>query len=75
MREKILDLLRRHAPEGTEVTAASRLREDLMLNSLSMMMILWEAEQILGRDLDVTAFSAVKTVGGLLETAGIGEES
>lgn len=74
MKQKILDLLRRHAPADVAVTENSRLREDLDLNSLSMMIIIWETEQILGKTPDISALGAVKTVGDLLRVLEIGEE-
>lgn len=66
MKQKLIDLLRPHVPESIAITEASRLREDLDLNSLSMMMILWEAEQLLGVTPDIGALSTAKTVGELL---------
>ena len=67
MKQKLLDLLRTHVRPEIEVKESARLREELELNSLAMMMLLWEAEELLGRELDITAFAAAETVGDFLD--------
>lgn len=66
MKQKILELIRRNVDPEITVTCQSRLREDLCLNSLTMMMLLWETEQLLGRELDLETLSNVKTVADIL---------
>lgn len=66
MKQKILELIRRNVDPEITVTCQSRLREDLCLNSLTMMMLLWETEQLLGRELDLETLSNVQTVADIL---------
>ena len=73
MKQKLLELLRSRVRQGIEVTESARLREDLDLNSLAMMMLLWETEELLGRELDITAFAAAKTVEDFLNVIRKGE--
>lgn len=62
MRNDILSLIGEHVPPDIAVTPQSRLREDLNLNSLSMMMIVFETERLVGHSLDLSRLVQVTTV-------------
>lgn len=73
MRDKIIDIIALHSQADAEIRTDSRLREDLDLNSMSMMMIVFEIEKLIGRELEPSEISGVKTVRDCLAAAGIEE--
>lgn len=66
--KKIAAILRENgAVKEGKILPSDRLQEDLLLNSLGLMMILVSLENELGTPLDVNQFSNVKTAGELFE--------
>lgn len=66
--EQLISLLQNAgAVKDTPFLPSDRLREDLMLNSLGMMLMLVSLEQQLKQPLEPTCFQETKTVGELME--------
>ncbi len=73
MKDKIIDIIALHSQTDEKIGPDCRLREDLDLNSMSMMMIVFEIEKLIGRELKPSEISGVKTVRDCLAAAGIKE--
>lgn len=66
--EKMAAILRENgAVKDGVILPSDRLQEDLLLNSLGLMMILITLENKLGFPLDLNQFSNTKTAGELFE--------
>lgn len=74
MRDELLSLFGEHVPPDVVVTPQARLREDLNLNSLSMMMVVFETERLVGHSLDLSRLVQVTTVEEFIDAVSAKEE-
>lgn len=68
-REKICEIIKKVSPKEIEnISGSSRIREDLCLNSLSMLLLIVQLEEELNKSLSPDIFINVETVDDLLGT-------
>ena len=68
-REKICEIIKKVSPKEIEnISGCSRIREDLCLNSLSMLLLIVQLEEELNKSLSPDIFINVETVDDLLGT-------
>ena len=60
--DKIIEIIKKHVPEGMEITQEMRLREDLGLTSLSMFALIFDMEQLFGHSLELISFQQAITI-------------
>lgn len=66
--EQLAVILRKNgAVKDGDILPTDRLQEDLLLNSLGLLMLIVNLENTLGTSLDLNQFTDVKTAGELLE--------
>lgn len=67
MEQLIMVLRNAGAMKESDILPTDRLREDLMLNSLGMMLVLVSLEQQMKLSLDPAGFQGIQTVEDLME--------
>jgi acyl carrier protein len=67
LNERVLKAIRSCKKNVSEISADTKLREDLDFNSLDMLMLISELEDEFNVNIDESHFDDIKTVGDIIE--------